>query len=272
MEMLQSIILGTVQGAAEFLPISSSGHLIVLPAIFHWKDQGLAFDVALHMGTLIALIAYFWKDWAKIFSESCLFDKFQYTKKPMRNLQLLKDDLLFIIIISTVPGILAGLVLNDYAETIFRNPLLVGATLSIGAIFLFFSDRTGAKTVGFSQITLRSGFLIGLAQALAIIPGISRSGITITAALFLGLNRTAAARFSFLLSTPIIFGAAIKELPVLLREGTDLNMIMGIAFAATSGYLAIKYMLKFLANNNYNIFVVYRLLLALAIFIMLYNF
>jgi undecaprenyl-diphosphatase len=166
---------------------------------------------------------------------------------------------------------LSGLLLNDYAETIFRNPLLVASTLSIGAILLFYSDKISSKNVNIGQITLKSGLLIGLAQAFAIIPGVSRSGITITAALFLGMNRTSAAKFSFLLSTPIILGAGIKEFPLLLKEGIDASVVIGTLFAAASGYLAIKYILKYLANNSYNVFVTYRLLLALVIFILFYR-
>jgi len=285
MEIIQSIILGFIQGVAEFLPISSSGHLILIPNIFNWRDQGLAFDVALHWGTLIAALAYFRKDWAKIFKESYLLNKVlnikyqisniksisnnKFQKKnfqfPISNFQFLKSDLLFIIIIATIPGIITGLLLNDYAETIFRNPLLIAGTLSAGAVLLFYSDKTGAKKTDLKSLTFKMGIIIGLFQALAIIPGISRSGITITAALLFGFRRTAAARFSFLLSTPIILGAGIKEFPNLLNGGLDINIFLGVLVSAISGYLAIKYMLKYLENRSYNIFVGYRIILAIAI-------
>ncbi len=294
MEIIQAIILGFIQGAAEFLPISSSGHLILIPNLLNWRDQGLAFDVALHWGTLIAVLAYFWKDWMEIIKNSYLINRvlisnFQFliskqTQAPSPKLQtpnklqttnyklqkssdfqFIKSDLLLIIIVATIPGIIAGFLLSNYTETLFRNPLLIAGTLSAGAILLFYSDKTGAKKTDLSNLTLKMGIIIGLFQALAIIPGISRSGITITAALLLGFQRTGAARFSFLLSTPIILGAGIKESPNLLRGGLDINIFAGTIVAAISGYLAIKYMLKYLESKSYDIFAGYRIILAIAI-------
>ncbi len=283
MEIIQSIILGVVQGIAEFLPISSSGHLVLVPSIFGWEDQGLAFDVALHWGTLVAVLVYFRKDWMKIFKESYLLNKilntkyqipntksipnikYQSTKQLLPSIQYLKKDPLFIIIIATIPGVIAGLLLSNYAETIFRNPLIVAGTLFVGAILLFYSDKIGAKKTDLKNLSLRMGIIIGLFQMLAIVPGVSRSGITITAALLLGMKRTDAARFSFLLSTPIILGAGIKEFPSLLENGLNTNILIGVLVSAVSGYLAIKYMLKYLENRNYNIFVGYRVVLAIAI-------
>ena len=313
MEIFQSIILGIVQGIAEFLPISSSGHLVLIPHIFVWQDQGLAFDVALHWGTLIAVLIYFRKDWMRIFSESYLLGRLASIKylvlsikqnslrcwlhSPDRavepivqkgstlthpcqsqegnsslqwrvHIQYLKSDLLFIIIIATIPGVIAGLLLNTYAETVFRDPLIVAGTLFFGAMLLFYADKTGAKKTDLKDLTLQMGILIGLFQALAIVPGVSRSGITITVALLLGMRRTSAARFSFLLSTPIILGAGIKEFPSLLNNGLDMNIFVGVLVSAVSGYLAIKYMLKYLENRNYNIFVGYRVLLSLIIIVL----
>ncbi len=181
------------------------------------------------------------------------------------NIQYPISNLLFIIIIAAIPGIIAGLLLNDYAEIVFRNPLLIAAMLSVGALLLFYSDKVGAKKTGMGNITLKDGVIIGLAQALAIIPGMSRSGITIAAALLIGLNRTSAARFSFLLSAPIILGAGVKEFPNLEESGIDINIIIGAGAAALSGFAAIKYMLKYLERRSYNIFVVYRIILAAAI-------
>ena len=282
MEIFQSIILGIIQGITEFLPISSSGHLILIPNIFNWEDQGLAFDVALHWGTLIAVVIYFRKDWMEIFRNSylCWLHSPDRAVEPVAqngftgikprwsqciNIRYLKSDLLFIIIIATIPGVIAGLLLNNYAETVFRNPLIIAGTLFFGATFLFYSDKTGSKKLDLRDLTLKMGIMIGLFQALAIIPGISRSGITITIALLLGMQRTAAARFSFLLSTPIILGAGIKEFPSLVESGLNINILIGVLVSAISGYLAIKYMLKYLENKNYNIFVGYRILLAIAI-------
>ena len=299
MEIIQSIILGIIQGITEFLPISSSGHLVLIPHVFGWQDQGLAFDVALHWGTLIAVVIYFWKDWKNIISKSYFIKSIKqrcWLHSPDRavepiaqngstlthpcpsqegnsspqwsqriNTEYLKSDLLFIIIIATIPGIIAGLLLNNYAETVFRNPLIISATLFFGAILLFYSDKIGAKKTDLANLTLKMGILIGLFQALAIVPGISRSGITITLALLLGMQRTSAARFSFLLSTPIILGAGIKEFPSLLESGLNINILLGVLVSAISGYLAIKYMLRYLENRGYNIFVGYRILLAIII-------
>ena len=299
MEIIQSIILGIIQGITEFLPISSSGHLILIPHIFGWEDQGLAFDVALHWGTLIAVVVYFRKDWMEIFRKSYLLKlslrgsrndrsnpatmcedlNYGIASSPCeapRNDTLsshnfkkyLKSDLLFIIIIATIPGVIAGLLLNNYAETIFRNPLIISATLFFGAVLLFYADKVSIKKADLTNLTLQMGIIIGLFQALAIVPGVSRSGITITIALFLGLRRTAAAKFSFLLSTPIILGAGIKEFPSLLESGLNITILVGVLFSALSGYLAIKYMLRYLENRSYNIFVGYRMALAVVIIIL----
>lgn len=269
METLQAIVLGIIQGLGEFLPISSSGHLVVLPRIFGWTDQGLAFDVALHFGTLLAILIYFWEDWKKIITKSYFLKQSGRIvidrKREFFKADKLKEDMLFIIGLATIPGVLAGLLLEDYAETIFRNPLLVGVTLIFGAIILFYSDRAGKKKIDEKDITLKTAFLIGVAQMLAIVPGMSRSGMTISAGLLLGLTRTAAARFSFLLATPIVLGAAIKELPALLEAGIGADIILGVLAAFVSGYLAIKYMLKYLQKQSYDIFVAYRILLAAVI-------
>jgi len=269
MEILEAIFLGIIQGLAEFLPISSSGHLIIIPKIFGMQDQGLAFDVALHVGTLMAILIYFWNDWKKIFSESYFLKQlekiFVDRKRELFDAEKIKKDKLFIIIIATIPGVLAGLFLEDYAESIFRNPLSVGLALFVGAMFLFIVDKKGKKNLEEKNITLKIGMIIGLFQALAIIPGMSRSGITITAALLLGLDRAASARFSFLLATPIILGAAVKEYPAFMAS-LDASLLAGVLSAFISGYFAIKYMLRYLEKRSYDIFVIYRILLSLAVF------
>ena len=286
MELIQSIILGIIQGLTEFLPISSSAHLVLTPRFFSWPDQGLAFDVALHLGTLVAVVSYFLRDWIEIFRKSKLLGmgkiknqkskikntnqnlkiNSQFTIPSTRDNSQFRNDPLFIIILATIPGILAGLFLNNYSETIFRDPAIIIFTLSGGAVLLYLSDKLSKKNRDIKNLTLKAGILIGLAQALAIVPGVSRSGITITAGLLLGMNRGAAARFSFLLATPIILGAGIYELPHLIREGIDASILIGILVSAISGYLAIKYMLRYLETKSYNIFVWYRLILAGAVF------
>lgn len=271
MDIVQAIVLGIVQGLGEFLPISSSGHLIILPKIFNWQDQGMGFDVALHLGTLLALLMYFFEDYKKIISDSYLFNQCRRGLRGLRGdecftWQQLQNDVLFIILLATVPGVVAGVFLGDYIDSIFRDPTLVACCLFIGGLLLFVADKVGSKKLDNLQSTLnwRKGLLIGVCQALAIFPGMSRSGITITAGLFLGMNRKLAARFSFLLATPIVLGAGVKEFfgGQIIVDG---YLLLGVSVAAISGYAAIKYMLKFVENCSYNVFVVYRVVLALII-------
>ncbi|PIY96961.1 MAG: UDP-diphosphatase [Candidatus Kerfeldbacteria bacterium CG_4_10_14_0_8_um_filter_42_10] len=257
MELIQSIILGLAQGLGEFLPISSSGHLVVLPWLFNFKDPGLAFDVALHWGTLIAVLAYFWKDWIRLVKS--LFRRGQNDS--------LKQDrkMLGLIVIASVPGALFGYLLDDWAETSFRAPLLIAGTLAIMGLILGWADKAGKKGRSFSEIGLWDSLIIGISQAVAIVPGVSRSGATISMALFRNINREAAARFSFLLSTPIIFGAGLVKVPELLHEGISVGVVMGALVAAFSGFLSIKYLLRYIQTKNYRPFVWYRIALALVI-------
>ncbi|MCD6149484.1 undecaprenyl-diphosphate phosphatase [bacterium] len=275
MEIIQSVFLGFIQGASEFLPISSSGHLIIAPWIFSWKDPGLAFDVALHFGTLLAVIAYFWKEWMIIFKLA--FKKGyklpayrtgrQTTCLPDRQANYkLQSNFLWIIIIATIPGVLAGLFLENLAETVFRNPLLIAFNLFFWGLILFLADGHFKHSRNLKKINFMDGILIGLAQALAIVPGTSRSGITITAGLARGLDRVTSARFSFLMLTPIVFGASLLKFEELI-SGFDLAMALGIICSAISGYLAIKYLIKFVEKSNYKIFFWYRLALATLIII-----
>lgn len=268
MDIFQSIILGIVQGLGEFLPISSTAHLILVPYFTGWKDPGLAFDVALHLGTLIALVLFFGKDWIAII------------KLALSNLKVIEyetdsylnnKNILWLIIIATIPGVIFGFLFENKAETVFRNPLLIAFTLSFFGLILLLSDKYLKHKKGISNIGIWDSIIIGLSQAVAIIPGVSRSGATITAGLFRGLNRVDAARFSFLLSTPIIFGAAFLKLPELFSKGFDLGIIIGVFFSALSGYLAIKYLLKFVEKYSYAVFFWYRLGLAfLIVFITLF--
>lgn len=259
MNILQSIILGLAQGLGEFLPISSSGHLVILPWLFNFKDPGLAFDVALHWGTLIAVLAYFGKDWVRLLSS--LFGRGQNDS--------IKQDrkMLGMIIIASIPGALFGYLLDDWAETSFRAPLLIAGTLAIMGLILGWSDKVGKKERNFETIGLGDSILIGISQAIAIIPGVSRSGATISMALFRNINREAAARFSFLLSTPIIFGAGLVKVPELVNEGITSGIIIGTFIAALSGFLSIKYLLRYIQTKNYRPFVWYRIGLAILIVI-----
>lgn len=257
MEIFQAIILGIVQGLGEFLPISSTAHLIVFPYLFHWQDPGLSFDVALHMGTLVAVLLYFWRDWIRIFQISIMPRK--------KNGDMYNQNILWFLILASIPGAVAGYLLEDFAETAFRNPLLIAITLSVVGLLLFLVDRFSKQKKDIGNITKKDAIIIGVAQAVAIVPGVSRSGATMTAALSLGLTREAAARFSFLLSTPIIFGAAVVKVPELLQAGITTPIVAGILAAAVSGYLAIKYMLQFIQKVGYAPFFWYRLGLSILI-------
>ena len=262
MDIFQSIILGIVQGLGEFLPISSTAHLILAPYFFGWSDPGLSFDVALHVGTLVAVVAFFWRDWLEIFS-SALNDVF-HTKYQILNTKY-PAKLLWLLAIASVPGAIFGFLFDDYAEHVFRNPLLIAFTLSFVGLILYLVDKYAKHNKDIKNISIKDAILIGLSQAVAIIPGVSRSGATMTTGLALGLSREQAARFSFLLSTPIIFGAAIFKIPELFAVGITMPILVGILAAALSGYLAIKYMLRFIQKVGYAPFFWYRLALALVI-------
>ena len=262
MTILQSIFLGIIQGAAEFLPISSSAHLIIAPWLFRFPDPGLSFDVALHVGTLVAVALYFYRDWMCIF-RLALLPKVEPSEDCGR--LNLRQNMLWLLIVATVPGILAGYFFESYAESTFRSPILIAVTLSAVGLILYIVDKYHTHRKNLKQISWLDSLFVGLSQAVAIIPGVSRSGATITTGLAMGLKRESAARFSFLLSTPIILGAAAVKLPHLLKSGLDIYLILGMLSAAVSGYLAIKYLLKFVGRASYAIFFWYRLAISLAI-------
>jgi undecaprenyl-diphosphatase len=270
MTIIQAIFLGLIQGAAEFLPISSSAHLILAPWLFHFPDPGLAFDVALHVGTLLAVVLYFWQDWIEIFkrtvsSKARLFSSRSSALGISQSQAFYNKNILWLLAIATIPGAIFGYFFESEAETVFRSPLLIAFTLSFVGLILFLVDKYHKHKKNLREITWLDSLWIGISQAAAVIPGVSRSGATITTGLFLGLDRSSAARFSFLLSTPIILGAAASKLPHLLKSGFDIYIILGMASAALSGYFAIKYLLKFIEKASYSIFFWYRLFLAAAI-------
>jgi undecaprenyl-diphosphatase len=249
---IQAILLGLVQGLGEFLPISSSGHLIVVPWLLGWPDRGLAFDVALHLGTLLAVVAAFAGDWRLLLGSGvrCLLRGRPFEEMEARTLWRLG--------LASVPGAVAGLLLDDWAETRFRAPLLVAFDMALlGLVLLVADGRAGDAPRG--EVGTRDALLIGIAQAAAIVPGVSRSGATISAALFLGFPRAEAARFSFLLATPITLGAALVKVPKLLAAGGGGGALLwGMATAAVSGFLAIRFLLRLVRTRDYRPFVFYR--------------
>jgi len=264
LDFWQPVIFGLVQGVGEFLPISSTAHLILLPFFTGWDDPGLSFDVALHVGTLIAVLAFFWKDWLNIFSVALN----SYKKEGIAGF---KKETLYFLLIATIPGVIFGLLFEKKAETIFRSLPLIAIALIVAGVILYWADKKYQGKKNITGITFKDAVIIGLSQALAIIPGFSRSGMTISAGLFCGLNKISAARFSFLLSTPIILGAAILKVPSLIQFGISTSIIIAIFSSAIFGYLAIKYLLKFLEKYGYAIFFWYRLVLGIIILLVYFS-
>ena len=246
--MLEAIILGIVQGITEFLPVSSTAHLILFPWFFGWKGEldTLTFDVALHAGTLLALIMCFWRDWLEIF--------------------LNNRRLLTLLIVATLPAGIAGILLNHVVENTLRNPLIIAVTLVVVGIIMLISEKAKKGKV-IKDVSLFDAVIIGIAQAIAIIPGVSRSGITISAGLFRGLKRDASARFSFILSTPVILGATFLEGKKLVSGGShDPGLFMaGFITSAVTGFIAIKFLMYFFRRHPLNVFVYYRFMLAVII-------
>jgi undecaprenyl-diphosphatase len=246
---LQAIILGAVQGLAEFLPISSSAHLVLVPWLLNWKDPGLAFDVALHMGTLVALLIYYWEDWIAM-------------ARSIGGGHPAERRLLQLIIAASIPGAVIGLAFEKQAETTFRSPLLIAIALAIMAVLLWLFDKLSPQKRTRSEMTYWDALVIGFSQALAIIPGVSRSGATITMARAVGIERGDSANFSFLMATPIIAGAGLIEARKLVHEGLGLSVGLGFISAAVFGLIAISFLIRYVRTRNYVVFAVYRLLFA----------
>ncbi|MEK6543289.1 MAG: undecaprenyl-diphosphate phosphatase, partial [Elusimicrobiota bacterium] len=256
MNSWHSALLGIVQGLTEFLPVSSSAHLVLLPWIVRWSYQGLAFDVALHWGTLFAVLFYFRRDWVTL-ARAAFSSKDPAGKR-----------LAWGLVLATLPAVVVGLLLKDYAETILRKPPLVAGTLIVFGILLGIMDRLGRKSRDVGSLSYTDCLLIGCAQALALVPGVSRSGVTLTMGLFLGLRRDQAARFSFLLSMPVTAGAGVLELRHL--TGADLNMafVSGVAASAVSGMAAIWFLLDYVRKKDLGVFVFYRVCLGVLILLL----
>ncbi|MFA5138190.1 MAG: undecaprenyl-diphosphate phosphatase [Elusimicrobiota bacterium] len=244
MTLAQAAALGLIQGLTEIFPISSSAHLALAPRIFGWQDQGLAYDVALHWGTLFALLACFGRDlWTLAAKERRLF---------------------WGLAIGTVPAGLSGLFLDDYVETVFRDPQVIAVPLIAFGILLAAAERWGKQESRLEGMGLTACLWIGLAQALAVVPGVSRSGVTITAALLLGLKRPDSAKFSFLLSIPIVFGAGVLKFKDLPAAELGPAFWVGMAAAGLSGYAAIRFLMRFVQNRTLYVFAGYRVAVGLA--------
>lgn len=257
--IFQAFVLGALQGLTEFLPVSSSAHLSLTPWIFGWEPAGLGFDLSLHVGTLVALAWYFRAEWRALFlGLVTLLRHRKVTDDPSRRA--------LFIVIATIPAAIAGLLLEDYAETIFRAPIITAIALIVMGALLWFVDARVSRLRDRASMTWRDALLIGCAQMLALVPGVSRSGATITAGRALGFDRTAAAVFSFLMSMPIILAAAILKVPDAVRQnGFSLPMLVGVTTAAVSSWLAISVLLRYVSNRGYGIFAIYRFALGAVI-------
>jgi undecaprenyl-diphosphatase len=265
----QAIVMGIVQGLTEFLPVSSSGHLIIVPALAGWNDpflNSLAFSVMLHIGTLAALLLYFQSDWRRLIPAGLA---------ALRDRSLDGDGdrrLAWLIAVATIPALMFGLLLNDLVETRFREVGLVAVMLAVGGAILWLADRRGSRRLLEVDLTFPKALAIGGAQALALVPGISRSGISISAGLFAGLDRQSAARFSFLMATPVTAAAAAYETFKVVRGDFGLGveagpLVVGMVASLISGLVAIAVLLRFLRTRSTNIFVAYRIVVAAIVLI-----
>ncbi|HET9783347.1 MAG TPA: undecaprenyl-diphosphate phosphatase [Terriglobales bacterium] len=266
----QAVVLAIIQGIAEFLPISSTAHLILVPWLFHWPDPGLTFDVALHAGTLAAVIGFFFTTWVRIiragFGEAIDI----HTGERIGGAALASQRrLLWFLVLATIPGGVIGLLFDKQIETTWRNPLIIAASLIVVGLIMGWADRKPAQTKDYDDVSIWDALWIGLAQAAAVIPGVSRSGSTITAGLFTGMTREAAARFSFLLATPIIGGAVLDKFHELHKTGIPAGMAapfaVGIAVSAVVGIASIALFIRFLKLSTLRFFVWYRVILGLVV-------
>jgi len=267
MTLLQAIVLAVIQGLTEFLPISSMAHLVLLPWLFAWEDPGLTYDIALHAGTLLALLVYFARTWlamllAVVSGQATGLEALGDVKQPRR--------LLALVALATIPAALAGYWLESYAETLFRAPRLVAAALLLVTLVMWLADQLPGLVKNLNNIEFGDAVTVGVAQAVAIVPGTSRAGITIAAGMFRGLDRATAARFSFLLATPIIAGASMQKAAEISLQGLPaqvpvVELAVGFVVSALVGLAAIHFLLRFLQRHTLKIFVAYRTVLAIII-------
>lgn len=270
-EITKAIILGAVQGVTEFLPISSTGHLILLEHLFGITQEkfGLTFDAALHLGTLVAILWFYKKEFSTYVTTA--INMVKRKRSPNISVKITK-----LLIIGTFPAVIIGLLLEGVIDTYFRSPLLVGVTLIFFSSVLWYVEQIKNKKLEIGQLTYTDGFIIGIAQSIALIPGVSRSGITIAAGMERGLRRDEAARFTFLLSAPIVAGAGGKkvfEFGKLIAEQSLSSLeisffITGIITATVFGYLTIKYFLRFVSYHSHMVFVYYRIGLGLLVILL----
>jgi undecaprenyl-diphosphatase len=259
MTVFQAFVLGILQGLAEFLPISSSAHLTLAPWVFNWEDPGLSFDVALHIGTLVALLWYFRAEWVKLARAAVA------VVAHGGKAETVEEKRVVFLVLATIPGAIAGVLLEKKAEHAFRDPLLIAGALAVMGVLLWAVDRYAPSDRALATMRWQDALIIGLAQILALVPGVSRSGSTITAGRGLRFNREDAAVFSFVLSMPLIAGAGLLKLPHLIRHGITAPLIVGVVTAALSSWFSIAVVLRYVRTHSYGVFAAYRLLLAAAV-------
>ncbi len=265
MSIFHCIILGIVQGIGEFLPISSSAHLIIVRFLFNFPEMEptfeTAFDVALHFGTLIAVLIVFFKDWLNLFKGA--FDNAVHKKKTFNG------KMFWYLVCATIPGAVVGMAFEGIIEDVVRNNMIIiSLLLALMGVFIYIGDKWAEKKyknpIEFENLTFKQTFIIGCSQALAVVPGFSRSGTTILAARLMGISREAAAKFTFLLSTPIIFGAAIIKVKDLFI-GFNMSVLVGIITAAIVGIISIKFLLRYIKKNDFAVFAYYRVIVAIIV-------
>ena len=274
MPIYQAVVLAIVQGLAEFIPVSSSGHLIMVRRLLGWNELSpaheLTFDVALHFGTLLSLLVYFRRTWVQIIRAAFGGEVVRFSESTGSDRSLTPDEqreerlLLWFMAIATIPGAIAGKLLEHSAEDYFREHIyLIAGALIVVALFMWWGEKISRMTKPLTGINLVDAIIVGCAQATALIPGVSRSGATITAGLFRNMTREAAVRFSFLLSTPIIAGAALLKAHELRKEGLPHEMhepfIVGVIISAVVGYIAIAWLIRYLQSNSLKAFIIYRI-------------
>lgn len=258
MSIFQAIILGAVQGLTELLPISSSAHLNILPWLFNWESIPESFDVALHAGTLLAIGIFFFKDWI-----SLLVGAYKQTIKKEKN----RDGQMFwYIVLATIPGGIIGFILDKYCEEILTKPIIIAIALIVMGIILYLIDKNKESEIDYENLTLRQTFIIGVSQALAFIPGVSRSGITMTTARSMGIKREAAAKYSFMLSAPIVLAATVLKIT---EFEFTLPFLIGVFTSFIVGLFVIKFLMSYLQKGSFKAFAIYRVIFGIIIILRL---
>lgn len=258
MTILQSVILGIVQGLTELLPVSSSAHLFIIPWIFKWNIPD-SFDIALHFGTLLAIGIFFFKDWISLIKGGY--------KQVVKKEKSTEGKMFWYIVIATIPGGAIGFLLDHFAEDLLTKPLVIGIALIVMGVILYIVDKKCKSDIEYEQMNFKQTFLIGISQALAFIPGVSRSGITMTTGRLMGVSREATAKYSFMLSTPMVLGATLYKLKD-FASSFNLAFVLGVITSFIVGIIVIKFLLEYLKKGSFKGFAVYRVIIGAIVVIL----